>query len=133
MLYQAAANTILVVHLTFVLFVALGGLLVLRWRRLAWLHLPALAWGTWIEFSGRICPLTPLEMSLRERGGADGYSGGFIDHYVTAWIYPDGLTRNVQIAIGIGLCVMNTLSYGWVLYASQRWIAQRGVRNGKTG
>jgi hypothetical protein len=89
--------------------------------------LPALLWGAWIEFSGHLCPLTPLEVNLRERGGMAGYSGGFIAHYVTAWIYPDGLTRNVQIAIGLGLCVVNTLIYGWV-FNRKHWRA-KAVRN----
>lgn len=121
MLYRALADTTLLVHLAFVLFVALGGFLVLRWRRVAWLHLPAALWGAYVELSGRICPLTPLEVSLRERGSGGGYSGGFIEHYVQAWIYPEGLTREVQIALGVTLFVMNTLIYVWVFHGSKRW------------
>lgn len=111
MIYNALADTVLVVHLAFVLFVALGGFLVWRWPWLAWLHLPAAAWGVWIEASGSICPLTPLENSLRRRGGEAGYSGGFIDHYITSLIYPDGLTRNVQLAIGGGVLLLNIAVY----------------------
>ncbi len=115
MLFRVLADGVLVVHLAFVLFVALGGFLVLRWPRIAWLHVPAALWGVYIEFTGRICPLTPLENSLRVRGGEAGYSGGFIDHYITALIYPDGLTRTTQIAIGSGVLIMNVVLYALVI------------------
>src|SRR4029453_4375483 len=82
MAYRLLADTVLVVHLVFIAFVGLGGLLVLRWPRLAWLHLPAVAWGAWTDFSGRIRPLTPLEVDLRARGGEGTYRGGFIEHYL---------------------------------------------------
>ena len=111
MLFRVLADGVLVVHLAFVLFVALGGFVVLRWPRVAWLHVPAAIWGVYIEFTGRICPLTPLENSFRVRGGEAGYSGGFIDHYITALIYPDGLTRTTQIAIGLGVLIMNIVLY----------------------
>jgi hypothetical protein len=115
MLYRALADATLLIHLGFVLFVALGGLLALRWIWIAWFHLPAAAWGALIEFTGRVCPLTPLEQRLRILGGEEGYEGGFIDHYVTGWIYPDGLTRDMQIAIGIAVIAINVMVYGWVL------------------
>src|SRR5262245_25332810 len=99
MIHRALADLTLLVHLGFVLFVALGGFALLRWPKVAWAHVPAALWGIYIEFSGRICPLTPLEVSLRERGGEQGYTGGFIEHYVSAWIYPDGLTREIQIVL----------------------------------
>lgn len=111
MIYRALADATLIVHLFFVLFVALGAFLVVRWPRVAWLHVPAALWGVYIELSGRICPLTPLENSLRERGGQAGYAGGFIEHYVSAWIYPDGLTRNVQISLGSILVVLTVALY----------------------
>lgn len=115
MLFRVLADGVLVVHLAFVLFVALGGFVVLRWPRVAWLHVPAAIWGVYIEFTGRICPLTPLENSFRVRGGEAGYSGGFIDHYITALIYPDGLTRTTQIAIGLGVLIMNIVLYAVVI------------------
>lgn len=116
MWYRMLAELTLVVHLAFVLFVVLGGFLVLRWRWLAWLHLPAVAWGAFVELSGRICPLTPLEVSFRERAGLAGYEGGFIDHYLTAWIYPDGLTREIQVGIGIGVTIVNVAVYWWIFH-----------------
>jgi hypothetical protein len=114
-MYSFLADAVLVLHLLFILFVALGGLLVLRWHWLAWLHVPAVLWGAFIEFSGGICPLTPLENLLRELGGRTTYEGGFIEHYVTAWIYPDGLTRAVQITIGVAVLIINVGVYGWML------------------
>jgi Protein of Unknown function (DUF2784) len=120
MLFRALADGVLVLHLAFIVFVVVGGFLVLRWPKLVWLHLPAVVWGAWIEFSGRICPLTPLENSLRQRGGEAGYSGGFIDHYITALLYPDGLTRNVQFAIGGFVLLLNLCIYAVVIRRSRR-------------
>jgi len=117
--YSLLADAVLVAHLLFIAFVALGGLLVLRWPRIAWAHLPAVAWGIFIEFSGRFCPLTPLENDLRQRGGEAGYSGGFIDHYVTALIYPDGLGRGIQFAIGALVIAVNATMY-WLLVRRNR-------------
>src|ERR687889_2933712 len=96
--YRALADAVLVLHLAFVLFVVLGGLLVLRWPRLAWLHLPAAIWGVLIEFAGFVCPLTPLEVGLRRLGGEAGYEGGFIEHYLTGALYPAGLNRGGEVA-----------------------------------
>src|SRR5262245_21084583 len=107
MLYSLLANAVLIVHGCFIVFVTLAGLAVLRWPRLAWLHLPAVAWAVFVEFSGRICPLTPLENEFRMRGGEAGYTGGFIDHYLTSWIYPEGLTRNAQFVIGTLFLALN--------------------------
>ncbi len=120
MLYRALADAVLLVHLAFILFVALGGFFVLRWHWLAWLHVPAALWGAFIELSGGICPLTPLEVSLRQLGGGIGYEGGFIEHYVTAWIYPEGLSREIQLAIGAGVLVINALIYGWLVRNRRR-------------
>ena len=111
MRYDLLADLILVLHLAFVLFVVLGGLLALRWPRLAWVHLPAAVWGIGIEFLGGICPLTPLEVSLRERAGEAGYRGGFIEHYVTAWLYPAGLSRSVQLLLGAVVLAINVTIY----------------------
>ena len=108
------ADGVLIVHLAFVLWVMLGGLLVLRWPRLVWLHLPAVAWGIYVELSGRICPLTPLENSLREAAGQTGYSGGCIEHYVTLLIYPDGLSRQIQFALAALVVLVNGTVY-WLL------------------
>ena len=95
MIFSLLADAVLVAHGTFVLFVVLGGLLVLRWQRAAWVHVPCALWGAWVEFAGWICPLTPLEVDLRMRAGGAGYTGGFIERYVTSAIYPQGLTRAI--------------------------------------
>jgi len=115
LIYRALADLVLVVPLAFVLFVVLGGLLVLRWPRLAWLHVPAAVWGVLIEYTGWICPLTPLENSLRERGGGAGYSGGFIEHYIQSVLYPAGLTRGTQIVLGSLALLVNLTAYGVVV------------------
>jgi len=104
------ADAVLLLHLAFILFVVLGGVLVLRRPRLAWLHLPAVVWGAFIEFTGGVCPLTPLEVALRQRAGEAGFTGGFIEHYVTAVIYPSGLMRLTQIVFGLLVLAIN----GWV-------------------
>ena len=111
MLYHALAHLVLLIHALFVAFVALGGLLVLRKPWLAWLHLPALAWGAIVVAMGWICPLTPLENTLRRMAGQQGYSGGFIEHYITSVIYPDGLTREIQILLTTILIVGNVAVY----------------------
>jgi hypothetical protein len=111
MLYRALADAVLLLHLAFVLFVVLGGLLVLRYPGLAWVHLPVAAWGVLIELAGWICPLTPLEKQLRIQGGEAGYPGGFIDHYLMPLIYPDGLTREQQILAGMLVLAINAAVY----------------------
>jgi hypothetical protein len=120
LIYRALADLVLVVHLAFVLFVVLGGLLVLRWPRVAWLHVPAAIWGVMIEYTGWICPLTPLENSLRMRGGEAGYSGGFIEHYIQPLLYPAGLTRSTQVVLGSLALVLNLTAYAIVLSRIRR-------------
>ena len=115
MIYRALADLVLLVHLAFVLFVVLGGLLVLRWPWLAWLHIPAAIWGVLIEYSGWICPLTPLENSLRVKGGEAGYAGGFIQHYIQPVLYPAGLTRSTQLVLGSLALIVNLAAYAFVL------------------
>ncbi len=112
--YLILANLVLALHLAFVVFVTLGGLLVLRWPRLAWVHVPAAAWGAAVEFTGWYCPLTPLENRLRRLAGESGYSGGFVEHYLLATLYPEGLTRATQFWLGLFVVVLNALIYLWV-------------------
>ena len=109
--YRFAADAVLAAHLAFVLFVVFGGLLVLRMPRLAWLHLPAVAWAAFVELSGSICPLTPLEVTLRRGAGEAGYGGDFVEHYLVALIYPAGLTRELQMAIGAAVVLINLFVY----------------------
>ena len=111
MIWRALADLVLLLHLCFILFVILGGLLALRWPRLASVHVPVALYGALIEFAGFICPLTPLENSFRRRGGEAGYEGGFIDHYVAAAIYPQGLTRTAQLVLGVAVLVINGVVY----------------------
>lgn len=112
MLHAWLANAVVVLHALFVVFVFAGGFLVWRWPRLAWLHLPAAAWGAVVEFTGWICPLTPLEIWLRTEAGADGYTGGFVQHYVEPILYPPGLTPGVQWILGAAVVGVNLFAYG---------------------
>jgi hypothetical protein len=109
------ADVVVVVHFAFVLFVIVGGLLVLRWPWLALLHVPAAIWGAWIEFTGGICPLTPLENALRARAGQAGYPGGFIEHYILPVLYPSALTRTVQIVFGAIVFAVNLSIYVYLV------------------
>ena len=120
MIYRVLADGVLLLHVGFVAFVVLGALLLARRPWAAWVHLPAVAWGVAIEFAGAVCPLTPLEQALRRRGGEAGYAGGFIDHYLTAALYPNGLTRGVQWTLGAALLLLNATLY-W------RWWRCRGA------
>jgi hypothetical protein len=119
MWYSWLADLILCMHAGFVLFVIFGGLLVLRWRWIAWLHLPAAAWGAIVEFSGWVCPLTPLENWLREQAGETGYRSDFVAYYLLPVLYPDDLTRDVQLMLGTAVLAINVLVYGWLWRRSQ--------------
>ena len=123
--FRWLADFVLLVHFAFVVFVILGGLLVLRWPKVAWVHLPAAAWGVVIEFAGWICPLTPLENALRIRGGEPGYAGDFIGHYVAAVLYPAGLTRGAQIVLGLLALFINVVVY-WRSVVQHRPPARSG-------
>jgi hypothetical protein len=125
MIYRFLADVVLVVHLGFVLFVVLGALLVFRWPRLRWLHLPAAAWGVIIEIAGWPCPLTPLEKALRRLGGEGGYAGGFIERYVTALLYPGELPRAAHIALGLLALAINLAIYGLLFRRSRKGSGKR--------
>jgi hypothetical protein len=116
MLYRLAAEAVLFLHLAFVLFVLLGATLAARQRWLALVHLPAAAWGFFVELTGRICPLTYAENFLRIKAGQSGYTESFIEHYLLAVIYPAGLTREIQFVLGAVVVVVNLVIYAWLLY-----------------
>jgi hypothetical protein len=111
MTYRLLADFVVLLHLGFVLFVTLGGLLGFRWRRAPLIHLPAVLWGVWIELSGGICPLTPLENWLRRQSGAGGYSGGFVEHYLLPVLYPATLTRGIQYLLAGFVVGVNVVVY----------------------
>ncbi|HXY70724.1 MAG TPA: DUF2784 domain-containing protein [Gemmatimonadales bacterium] len=115
MAWLILADLVLAVHLAFVVFVVAGGLLVLRRPAVAWVHVPCAAWAVFVEFAGIVCPLTPLENALRRAGGASGYAGDFVGHYITAVLYPNGLTRGVQIALGALVLALNVGVYATVI------------------
>jgi len=115
LLYRVLANLVVVSHLAFILFAVLGGFLVFRWKWCAWIHVPAFLWAALIAFAGWICPLTPLENWLRERGGTAGYFSGFTEHYILPVIYPIILTRRIQIGLGLFVLGINLAIYGWIV------------------
>jgi len=115
MAFRVAADAVIVLHAAFVAFVVAGGLLALRWPRVMWAHLPAAVWGALIEFSGWICPLTPLENELRYRGGMTRYQTDFVERYLLPMLYPEHLTRTAQLAIGALVVCTNVAVYAYVI------------------
>lgn len=113
--WRLAADALVVIHLGFILFVLFGGLLLLRWPRLLWLHLPAVVWGATVEFFHLLCPLTPWENQLRRAAGDAGYEGGFIEHYLIPLIYPAGLTPQIQLWLGGVVVLINVTVYACLL------------------
>lgn len=116
MLWRLAADALVLVHLAFILFVMLGGLLVWRWPRLCWLHLPAVAWGIVVEALHLTCPLTPWENQLRRAAGDAGYTGSFVEHYLLPVIYPAGLTPQIQLVLATVVVLVNASVYGMLLW-----------------
>src|SRR5918994_4691763 len=110
---SALAALVVFVHLAFVVFATLGALLAIRWPRLAWVHVPCAVWAAFVEFSGGICPLTPLENELRQRAGLELYRGDFVANYVFPVLYPEGLTREAQLVIGLFVVLLNVAGYAW--------------------
>ena len=119
-MYRVLADLVVGLHFVFVVFVVAGGLLVLRWPKLAYLHVPVAVYGAAIEFVGWICPLTPLEKSLRRQAGESGYSGGFIEHYLLPVLYPSALTRDIQILLGLLVIALNLAVYAYLFGRMRR-------------
>lgn len=132
-MFRLLADLVVLIHLAFVVFVVVGALLVLRWPRLAWLHLPAAIWGALIEFAGWICPLTPLENWLRARAGGGRYAGGFVEHYVLPILYPGQLTRSLQIGLGVVVVLINAAAYFWIWRRHWRRPSSRSDRPAEGG
>lgn len=119
MKWSLLADGLVVIHFAFTAFVIFGGFLTWRWRWMVFAHLPALAWGVWVEVSATICPLTPLENHLRHLAGESGYSGGFLAHYLVAVLYPPGLTWHIQWVLAGVLLALNAVAYGRLLWHSR--------------
>jgi hypothetical protein len=117
--FRLLADATVLLHLLFVAFVVCGGLLALRWPRMMWVHLPAATWGALVECNGWICPLTPLENWLRDQGGGEVYTSGFIERYVLPVLYPTSLSRDVQWALGALVLLVNGIVYA-VVFRSRR-------------
>ena len=114
-MYGTLATLVVFVHFAFILFVALGGLLALRWPRAAWVHLPLAGWGAFVELSGVVCPLPPLVIRCRLMAVSAGYAGDSLAEYLVRLVYPPGLTREMQIALGIGVVLLNAGVYAWAI------------------
>jgi hypothetical protein len=119
MVFRALADATVAIHLAFVGFVLLGGLLALRRPRVAWLHLPAVSWAAWVEFTGSVCPLTPLENWLREQAGGAAYGSGFVEHYLVPILYPASLSRELQWGLGSMVLLLNALVYTAVIWRAR--------------
>lgn len=134
MSWRLLADATVLAHLAFIAFAVLGGLLVLRKPRWAWLHVPAVAWIVWLELTGAVCPLTGIENALRVRAGEAGYAGGFIDHYLVPVIYPAGLTPTVQSLLGIAVLAIAAVTYGmvWRRRAAREALARHAARPRRT-
>ena len=128
MIYRLLADLVVIIHFGFILFVVVGGALVIRWPKLTWVHLPAVCWGILVEMTGWICPLTPLENHLRILGDSRVYEGSFIANYLIPIIYPSQLTRSIQILLGLAVLLINTTVYGLVL---QRYRRRRQIPDSK--
>ncbi|MBN1598065.1 MAG: DUF2784 domain-containing protein [Bacteroidales bacterium] len=120
MLFKLLSGFIVVLHLIFIIFVLFGALLALRWRKVIWLHIPAVVWGALIEFLDKICPLTPLENYFRNLGGSEVYSGDFIEKYINPVLYPTFLTRNLQLILGLIVIAVNLIAYIYVFHKMKR-------------
>jgi len=120
MLFALGADILLLVHLGFIVFVILGGFMLLKWRWVIFMHLPALIWAVLLEFQGWLCPLTPVEQTLRQMAGQQGYAGSFIQHYILPVIYPAVLEENIQFMLGALLIFINVTIYLWVFLRHDR-------------
>ncbi len=116
MIHRLLADVIVVLHFAFIVFVVLGALPAYRWPKMVWVHIPCALWGAWIEITGGICPLTPIEVHFRRMGGTEGYAGGFIEHYLVPIIYPSGLTQADQLLLGGLVVAVNLSAYGFLLW-----------------
>ena len=120
MLYLALAQFVVIAHMAFVAFATLGGFLVIKWKTIVWIHIPAVVWAAVIEFFGWVCPLTPLENWLRLKAGEMGYRSDFIARYLFPVLYPSGLTREAQVVLAIAVILLNVAIYGWVAKQARR-------------
>lgn len=120
MVYRTLADLVLIVHFAFVVFALFGAFSVVRWRWLVWIHVPLALWAVVVEFTGWLCPLTPLEHWLRSKSGMTVQNIGFVEQYLLPLLYPTALTRRLQIVLGIIVLGMNGLIYSWVLACHPR-------------
>ena len=116
MYFRLAADSIILLHLAFILFALLGGAMTVWWRWVPFVHLPAAAWGFIVELTGSGCPLTYFENYFRLKAGQSGYTESFVEHYLFNIIYPSGLTREIQFALAGVVVIVNIAIYGWLFF-----------------
>jgi len=133
MIWSFLADGLVILHFAFTTFVVFGGFLTWRWPRVSFVHIPALAWGCWVEVSHSICPLTPLENHFRHLGGEAGYSGGFLAHYLVRVLYPPGLTWHIQWLLAAALLAINLIAYWRLMRDLVRARRLRGVHHLRDG
>lgn len=119
-IYRMLADAVVIVHLGFIVFVVTGGFLAVFFPKIIWVHLPCVVWGIVVELAGYVCPLTPLENLFRDMSGNGRYSGDFVMHYIEPLIYPEGLTREIQVVLGALVILVNTGIYGWLAFRKRR-------------
>ena len=131
-MFRVLADAVVVLHLLFIAFILLGGLLALRWTQLVWVHLPLSAWGVLVQWMSWICPLTPLENSLRARAGDPTYGGGFVEHYLLPVLYPVGIGQRTHIVLGVIVLGTNAVIYSLLLarLRARHRIARGGCKSG---
>ena len=114
-MYEFLATLTLVLHFLFIIFVIFGGLLFFIKKWVILIHLPALIYGIYVEFTQSICPLTYLENFLLQKAKLTTYSTSFIQNYLVPIIYPINLTKDIQINLAIALIILNVVIYGAVV------------------
>lgn len=119
MIYRLLADLVVILHLAFILFAVLGGLLVFWWKRVVCIHIPTVVWAALIMLIGWVCPLTPLENWLRRKGGESGYATSFVEQYILPLIYPSALTWGVQYTLALVVLIVNAGIYGWLMWRAK--------------
>ncbi|HVN72632.1 MAG TPA: DUF2784 domain-containing protein [Desulfomonilia bacterium] len=121
LIWQILADGVVLLHLGFIIFVIFGGIFIVFQSKVLWFHIPCVIWGILVELIGFICPLTPLENYMRIHAGRSPYSGDFVIHYIEPVIYPEGLTRELQIVMGLLVILFNFFIYGWLILRKNKY------------
>ena len=113
--FEIFATLALLLHFSFILFVIFGAILILKFKKIIYVHIPAVTWGVYIELSHSTCPLTHLENFFLKKAGKDQYSVDFIENYIFKIIYPPALNYEIQTYLGVILIFVNLLIYYYIV------------------